>query len=446
VKDAGWIMVCALSMVASVSHAASFAARPTLAQAEKWVNKAAHTLLVLDERRVATSDHQWPQGRRTRSGSISNLVSFLKQDAVSLASQYLDQSKAPSGNYNEWFKQNPSLPLPQYNRNSLIIHAGVPSDVEGKTPGTVIANLGPASSTHGLDACAAMIAKLTWLPVRQIAQTNMVYTAREDRSYSRSVQKYDIGKVDTTTFKTTCSVDVYRETLVGGDAVVPSCKLPAEPVVQENEHDGPAEWRIQGTSSYGRNETWFREDGFCQPGGQERQWNLSHFLVESASQEYQKTTSKKSRAYTQAKPSVKGDFDVYVTLEFSVRSGETNYSTSMVNCYDVTTNRYIVPPWNPAWPVTAVKAGSGSISQFGRSSTVWLTPPVNITLPETIIETERGRRFCDGSGGGAGIGQQCTGSTGLDTASESCSLIIPAAHASMRASHALVKVQPRYMP
>lgn len=441
-KHSGWIIAGALAVAASTAHAASFAARPTFAQADKWVTKAAHTLLVLDERWVATSDHQWPQGRRTRSGSVSNLVSFLKQDAVSLASQYLDQSKAPGGNYNEWFEQNPSLPLPHYNRSSLISHAGVPSDVEGKTPGTVIANLGPASSTHGLDACAALIGKLSWLPVRQIAQTSVVYTAIEDRSYSRSVQKYDIGQVD----MTTCAVGVYRETLVGGDAVVPSCKLPAEPAVQEKEQDGSAEWKIQGASSYGRSETWFREDGFCHPCGDTRQWNLSHLLYENTSQKYQKTLSKRSSAYTQAKPSVKGGVDVYVALEFSVRSGVTNQSTSVVQCNDIKTNSYVLPPWNPAWPVTSVKAGSGSVSQYGRSATIKLSPPINIVLPEALVETERSSRFCDGSGCGPGHGQQCKGCSGMDFASESCSLIIPAAHASMRVTYALVKVKPRYMP
>lgn len=440
-KDAGWIMVCALSMVASVSHAASFAARPTLAQAEKWVNKAAHTLLVLDERRVATSDHQWPQGRRTRSGSISNLVSFLKQDAVSLASQYLDQSKAPSGNYNEWFKQNPSLSLPQYNRNSLIIHAGVPFDVEGKTPGTVIANLGPASSTHGLDACAALIAKLTWLPVRQLNQSNLVSEINLQTNGYLNIEEINRGDRSSDG----CMVGRHVETIEDRAGNIQRCAN-IKSSATNRWTNGSAQWFIKASSAYELQKTQQNQDYKCAPCPGLRIWDLSKSSREQSRLSYRKVETVRSDAYCQIKPSIRGSIEVYSSVWSSTRD-EVNGNVSVpVGCDQQRQHAYSIPEWAPAWKTSPTISGSSGVSWNSTISKIEISNPAGVKLPENAYQLVQYDRTCDTRTGPLGFGVWCYGTQGSLMEESVCESVIPEASADVNASHALVKVQPRYMP
>lgn len=440
-KHSGWIITGALAMATSSAHAASFAARPTFAQAEKWVTKAAHTLLVLDERWVATSDHQWPQGRRTRSGSVSNLVSFLKQDAVSLASQYLDQSKAPAGNYNEWFKQNPSLPLPKYNRTSLITHAGVPSDVEGKTPGTVIANLGPASSTHGLDACAAIIGKLSWLPIRYFDQSNLVSEASVYTNIFWHSQ--DINRGDKS--ENGCFVERFVELIEDGQQGVPRCEY-TKSAASNRWTRGSASWFVQGGTMYRREMSQQGKDFQCGPCAELRIWDLTRILYEQHTASFHKAETLRTEAYCQLTPSIRGNVEVYSSLNYSTRESQTGSAPTSVGCDQQGTFSFNIPEWNPEWSKTPIRSGSGRIGWASNGINIKVANPANVKLPESSFVVFQQDRVCDTRTGPKGFGVWCFGMVGSLVEESRCQTVIPDASADMSVSHALVKILPRYTP
>ncbi len=435
-----WMMIIASG--STVLFAATFTSRPSEEEAIRLLEISTKTSLSIDERTTFTTSSEWPSWRKVRAGSIRDVVGRMKTDIIWLSHEYIDQSLAQGGSFENWFDRFPFSELPRYSQTSFISHAGVPVDVESWTPSGVISNLGPASATHGLKACAAMIRKLSWLPQISIAQSNVLRQIQVSTNYSWRRENVNIGQFTGSDCQSTNHIQVYES----GQLDVSGCGFPIDAPVKMIRTTGAAYWRINGSSSYSGSLEQYGYDYFCASCIGVRQWNLTRIENKSGHREMLKEDVKSSSVYCNTKPSVRGQIDVYATLSHSVREQKTGRTSTQFNCNQVGEFSYVLPEWKPDWPATPKLVGSGNVIENARMAKVVITPPIEVVLPEASFLTHQEHDSCDSRSGPHGFGVFCYGKTGVFSSRESCSMVIPPAVASLDAKHALIKLMPRHTP